>query len=164
MIIRYRSLAAFALVLVGLWLIIFAYLHSEWQQGQERYLDAQVRTQDVAWRAVLKLHQTGMQSYFETHLTRPEVIDQLERALDKDQEVEARMVLYRLIWPLYSALAEGRQVQQLHFHTPEGRSFLRLHAPHLSGDALSEARYSIRVASQELRTVVGFEAGRLVSG
>lgn len=153
------------LVFMGTWFTVFAYLHREWQQGRDRYLEAQVRTQDVAWRAVRKLHQTGMQSYFETHLTRPEVLEQLERALDSaDQEVPARMTLYRLIWPLYNALSESRKVQQLQFHTPDGRSFLRFHAPHLSGDDLLDVRHSVRVANQELRPVVGFEAGRFVSG
>ncbi len=154
-----------AFVLLGVWLAIFAYLHGESHQGRQRYLETQVQTQDIAWRAVRKLHQVGMQSYFETHLTRPEVLEQLERALDSpEEEVLARMALYRLVWPLYHSLSESRQVQQLQFHTPDSRSFLRLHAPHLSGDDLMDIRYSVRVANQELRAVVGFEAGRLISG
>ncbi|WP_052507567.1 PAS domain S-box protein [Desulfonatronovibrio magnus] len=159
-----RQVLFFALIITGLWLAIFSYLNQDMASGRKLFLNTQVQTQDIAWQAVLQLHQTGMQSYFETHLTRPEVLRQLELAYNDGHEVEARMTLYRLIWPLYDSLAKSRKVQQLHYHTPDGRSFLRFHAPHLSGDALQDDRPSIRIANQEFRTVKGFEAGRVVSG
>ena len=160
----FSSIVPFLMIGVAVWLVVFVHVSREWRQGRERYLETQVQTQDTAWRAVLKVHQTGMRAYFETHLTRPEVLHHLGRAGDPEQEVEARMMLYRLVWPLYATLSERGQVQQLHFHTPDGNSFLRFHAPHHSGDAVAEKRYSIRVANEELRAVSGFEAGSFASG
>ena len=166
MTLPWRQALLFALILAGLWLAIFGYLSHEWQQSRENFLETQVQTQDVAWQAVLKMHHTGMRAYFDTYLTQPEVLRLLfqAQAQDADQAVEARMTLLRLLWPFYESLRESRQVQQLHFHTPDGRSFLRFHAPHRSGDSLMEERASIRMANQELLPVVGFEAGRVVSG
>ena len=75
----------------------------------------------------------------------------------------ARGRLYRELAPLYESLSE-KNLRQLHFHLPDGKSFLRFHKPEHYGDALFDARPSVRIANQERRAVHGFEAGRVASG
>jgi len=75
----------------------------------------------------------------------------------------ARGRLFRALSPLYETLSE-KNLRQLHFHLPDGKSFLRFHKPERYGDPLFGARPSIRIANQERRVVHGFEAGRVVSG
>ncbi|GAB6058837.1 PAS domain S-box protein [Desulfonatronum parangueonense] len=152
-------------VVIVIWLGLFGYLRHEWNQSRTHFLTALTQTQDIAWRSVLQRHQTGMQAYFISYLMQPKVLNLLEMAqADPDRAPEARMRLYRLLFPFYETLIASRDVQQLHFHTADGRSFLRFHAPQNSGDSLWEERYSIRTANQELISVHGFEAGKVVSG
>jgi two-component system, sensor histidine kinase and response regulator len=159
------AILAFAAVLIGLWLAILGYLRFEWTQARERFLDSLVQTQDIAWRAVLHQHQTGMRAYFEAYVMQQEVLKLLILAQDHPElGSETRMRLYRLLAPRYDALAASRDLHQFHFHTPDGRSFLRFHSPRHSGDSLWAERLSIRRANQELTSVHGFEAGRVVSG
>jgi two-component system, sensor histidine kinase and response regulator len=159
------SIVAFAVVFIGLWLAIFGYLRFEWTQSRERFLDSLVQTQDIAWRSVLQQHQTGMRAYFEAYVMQPEILDLLALAQDHPElGSEARMRLYRLLVPHYDALTASRDLHQFHFHTPDGRSFLRFHSPQHSGDSLWAERLSIRRANQQLQSVHGFEAGRVVSG
>ncbi len=43
--------------------------------------------------------------------------------------------------PLYQRLREDFGIQQLHFHVPPGKSFLRVHQPELSGEMISKGHH-----------------------
>jgi diguanylate cyclase (GGDEF)-like protein/PAS domain S-box-containing protein len=75
----------------------------------------------------------------------------------------ARGRLFRLLSPSYAYLKE-RGMKQLQFHTADGYSFLRFHAPEKYGDPLFDARPTVRLANTQRRATFGFEVGRLVTG
>lgn len=59
----------------------------------------------------------------------------------------------------FSALLKDGGVDQFQFHTPDGRSFLRLHMPATFGDDLSTFRHTLAAANQSLSRVTGIERG-----
>ncbi len=67
--------------------------------------------------------------------------------------------LYQHLLPAYNRLF-SLCFRQVHFHFPDGTSFLRLHLPEKFGDALFPYRESLRLANTEQRYVEGFEVGR----
>jgi diguanylate cyclase (GGDEF)-like protein/PAS domain S-box-containing protein len=71
--------------------------------------------------------------------------------------------LYRRLAPVYE-LFRQRDVRQLHFHTPDNRSFLRFHSPHNSGDSLVASRPSVAEANRTRKPIFGFETGRVIIG
>ncbi|HSR35640.1 MAG TPA: cache domain-containing protein, partial [Desulfurivibrionaceae bacterium] len=67
-------------------------------------------------------------------LTRPEVVEAFAR--------RDRQRLLQLTEPIFRQILcrENPQFEKFHFHTPDNRSFLRVHQPALNGDDLSATR------------------------
>ena len=149
-----RTLAVTLLLSLLTWLAGFAYLQHERNLQEELQLQGAAHAQQVAWQAVSTAHKVAMQSYFDGLMDRPVVLECMAAAAGDDlqRQVAARARLYRELFPLYEQLMQ-RNVRQLHFHTPDSRSFLRFHAPRNSGDSLVASRPSVVTASEspELR-------------
>lgn len=61
-------------------------------------------------------------------------------------------------------LTTDYQFRQLHFHMPNGDSFLRMHAPDTYGDNLIDIRPSIAYVNTNLEYIRVFEEGRIYNG
>jgi diguanylate cyclase (GGDEF)-like protein/PAS domain S-box-containing protein len=159
------SILYFSVFTCLLWSSGFVYLRHERNTLEELSLASQTTALDMAWKAVVKSYQTGMLAYFESHVMQPEVLKILRQAQGGSESEQAilRVKLYRLLFPAYKLL-QKRGVRQLHFHTPDSRSFLRFHAPHYSGDSLVSSRPSVVMANRDHKEVQGFETGRVVAG
>ena len=98
---------------------------------------------------------------FEEVINRPDIIRTVHESysLDDAGRKVNRNKLFRELAPAYDRLKQDR-VRQVHFHFPDGTSFLRLHKPHAFGDNLLSVRSSVRLASSKKAYVEGFEAGR----
>ncbi len=128
-------------------------------------LDARLQQESVAYRSVIRgLSQVARTLYDETVNT-PAVTALVKDVLATrgDEQDVARGMLLRHLYPSYRRLST-RGVRQLHFHTPDGLSLLRLHSPLKYGDSLFEVRESVRLANTLLQPVEGFEAGKLFHG
>lgn len=76
---------------------------------------------------------------------------------DRDREL-----LYQLVLSRHKALQqENNYFQLMHFHLPDGRSFLRVHKPELFGDDLKQVRPIIQEVHKRQEQLTGFEIGRL---
>ena len=75
----------------------------------------------------------------------------------------ARINLYNLLKNKYKKLTE-LGLEQLHFHTKDNRSFLRMHKPEQYGDDLTDVRYSVNYVNQNKKFIHGLEAGRIGHG
>jgi signal transduction histidine kinase len=80
-----------------------------------------------------------------------------------DKRNELRQKLYDNLKLPYQRLSK-LWLRQLHYHYPDNRSFLRMHAPDKFDDDLSDVRYSIRYVNEHKKPIEGFEVGRVVSG
>ncbi len=92
-----------------------------------------------------------------------EAVARLESSkTDKAAELE-RATLYEIVLPLYRR-AVAANLKQLHFHSRESRSLLRMHRPEKFGDSLKGVRHTIDLANAEQRAVSAFEEGRIFNG
>ncbi len=152
--------------LVLLLLSTLLYLNRAQSNHAAGYLKAQSEHQEKVWQSILLKKQSGMQAYFDAYIMTQGVLEILESISFDDQQTreDARTRLFQLLNPLYQDLLSKRNIQQLHFHTPEGKSFLRFHYPEKHSDPLKHIRPTIRIANTELKFSAGFETGRVVSG
>lgn len=166
MLIRHkRTFLAVCLLSLFFWICGAAYLRHELDTQKKLQLAGQTHAQEVAWQAVTASHRVAMQAYFDNYIMRPELLSILQASLTDDQEQQniSRVLLYRKLSPIYEQLRQ-RDVRQLHFHTPDNRSFLRFHSPHNSGDSLVASRPSVVKVNKTLKPSFGFETGRVVIG
>lgn len=71
-----------------------------------------------------------------------------------------RAELYRQMLPSFQRF-QDRYFRQVHFHLPDGVSFLRMHKPEKFADNILSARDTVRIALAEKRHVRAFETGKL---
>ncbi|WP_161635984.1 sensor domain-containing diguanylate cyclase [Desulfonatronovibrio hydrogenovorans] len=143
-----------------LWSGTVAYLNHERQKDIHNILRERLSIQQTALQATLNQHKMGMGAYFTTFIMQPEIMGMLQVAREGGQrETIARSQILSHLTPLYKEIFLSRDIQLLHFHTPDKISFLRLHSPERFGDSLAEVRPGIRIANTELKPVHGFEIG-----
>jgi len=69
--------------------------------------------------------------------------------------------LYKLVYPRFNELQQlNYYVENIHFHTVDMHSFLRLHKPELYGDDLSTFRPILVQENQERKKLYGLESGK----
>ena len=72
-----------------------------------------------------------------------------------------RKQLFNLTEPIYKKLnTENPHLNNMHFHTKDTKSFLRLHKPEKFGDDLSSIRHLINKANNLKTIQIGMEVGR----
>lgn len=147
------------------WCAGFFYLCNDRDTLEQFYLHSQTSTLEMTWKTVVKSYNSAMQAYFETYIQQPQVLEIIEEAQNGDEKEQAvqRERLFRYLTPAYQKLQQ-RDVRQLHFHTPDNRSFLRFHSPNFFGDSLAESRPSVVIANRDHVRVHGFETGRVMAG
>ena len=105
------------------------------------------------------------QNTFYGIINKPNIYDNIKNAYNKDEKTQNyyRNKLYNIFLQDYSRL-KAYNFKQIHFHTKDNKSFLRMHKPSKFGDDLSQARYSIVEVNKTLKPVDGFEIGKIVHG
>ena len=106
-----------------------------------------------------------MNGFFTDTINRPEIAKLFaEGAASSGAEQDlARGKLYRKLYSTYTSLQSNKLIQ-LHFYTPDGKSYLRFDTPETFGDSLLEARPSVKIVNEEKRSVYGFETGKARAG
>ncbi len=158
-----RHRIAFALFLLLAWLAVAGMFRQRHSEQRSAYLNQSLEMQDLAWRATVRSFEDGLGVYVNEYVRRPEILDLLAKAQVESQRVQARVLLYRKLSPVYQVL-RARGVRHLHFHLPHAVSLLRFHTPHQSDDTLLAVRPSVRLAQLHRQTVEGFEVGKVISG
>ncbi len=101
------------------------------------------------------------ETIFNTEINKPDILTLAAQASSSESQdvTQARHLLYQRLLPLFESLqAEG--IQQIQFHTPDLRSFLRMHRPDVYGDDLSPYRETVVHCNNFLEPVFGLESGR----
>jgi|GEM_PF-2111315 len=143
-----------------LWLIKAALDHET-----SEHLESRLSQKQVAYNAVINGLKLATDTLYEETLSKPKLLALFDDAIKQTGEAQdiARGLLYRELYPSYLAL-QKKGIRQLHFHTADGHSFLRLHSPTKYGDPLFSVRKTVKIANTELKPVQGFESGRIFHG
>ncbi|MDR9500752.1 MAG: response regulator [Desulfurivibrionaceae bacterium] len=93
--------------------------------------------------------------------------NRIKNVLETNPEISAafaardRQLLLKTVLPKYEALQlENRFFKIMHFHLPNGRTFLRAHKPDFHGDDLTLIRPMIAWVNEHHKPASGFEVGR----
>lgn len=156
---------ACAIIFLLIWGLSAAFLYNHWKVEQQKRLHENNLVLATTYRASVAMYRLSTEILFTQVIQRPEVIDTFaEGVLGKGRTRDlARGRLYRQLAPAYDHLRQ-RGIRQLHFHTADGHSFLRFHAPDKFGDPLFDVRPSVRLANMQKSATFGFEVGRMNSG
>ncbi|HPB65225.1 MAG TPA: hypothetical protein PLW80_01605, partial [Spirochaetales bacterium] len=99
---------------------------------------------------------------FTREVDNPEVRSLMRRAWlgDEGQRAAYRAELRSRMLSAYDLMGEYHY-RQLHFHLPDGTSFLRMHSPEKFGDSLVGIRATVAAVNERLSPVIAFEEGRI---
>jgi len=134
-------------------------------ERQQQHYKQHTEMLEISYRAAIHTYKIATEIYLRDTIRQPEVLSLFARAWQSDEAGKAtlRHQLYNRLQGSYQELWQYR-LRQLHFHLPDGESFLRFHQPKRFGDKLFSVRPSVRIANTEKRAVIGFEAGRIIDG
>lgn len=149
---------------VGLFLTasFYSYLEYEKKAEVQIILDHENKILSTSYQAITNMFSVSIENYFKHIITKEPILNILRQAKQASEEEKEilRGLLYRKLYPLYNGELKELGIQQLHFHTPKGESFLRFHLPTENGDSLLHIRESIKIANIDKKSVIGFEGGK----
>lgn len=150
----------FSFVIVQVILIVFLVYDED--QKKATYLQESADRVAIERNATDDYYHDLSMVLFNEIYNQPPVPTLMRKAwhVDEAGRREIRAELYRLLLPTFQRLQENH-FRQIHFHLPDGTSFLRMHKPEKFGDNILAARESVRLALAEKRHVRGFETGKL---
>ena len=142
--------------------VLIAFLFYDEDQKKAAYLKESATRLAIECTATDDYFHNLSMVLFDEIFNQPPVPMLMRKAFHADEvgRREIRAELYRLMLPTFKRL-EDSHFRQVHFHLPDGVSFLRMHKPENFGDNLLAARATVRLALAEKKHVRGFETGRL---
>ncbi|WP_051906462.1 MULTISPECIES: diguanylate cyclase [unclassified Sulfurospirillum] len=162
-----RKFLLTALSVLIAYAIFFTYVHSKMKEERDVLLLNEHKIIETSYKAVTQMFSISIENYFRYAIMQPPVLKILNDVVETQNSYEKALLrgfLYRLLYPFYNDELKRLGIRQFHFHTPQGESFLRFHAPSENGDNLMEVRPSIKKANIEKKFVTGFEGGRIYPG
>ncbi len=164
---RHRPLFL-VVILLFISLIYFAFVGQILQDYQERKDNLlMISSENLASHVatIIEGYSSFASYVYDTAVSTPAVLKIMHEAVhgDAQQRDQLRLDLLTLLEKDYELLT-SYHYRQLHFHLPNGDSFLRFHSPLTYGDNLFAVRRSIYTVNTELQAVSGYEEGRIFNG
>ncbi len=151
-LIKKRYFVALFILLVFL---VHGFIHVNKNRAIEAYLLTKTDQMYLEYRTVYEKNRNIADLVFKTEVNVPQIIK-----LFKNRE---RIELHHYLATNYEELRTF-SVRQLHFHLPNNDSFLRMHRPSKFGDSLSKARLTVKYVNENLKSIDGFEEGKIFNG
>jgi hypothetical protein len=131
-----------------------------WQNHlkQQNLLESNYINQlQTTYQVVFNTYRLVSQTLYDEIINQPAIINLFKKAYlaDETERTIIRNQLYNKLRPTYQRL-QTKNLRQLHFHLPDGTSFLRFHKPQKFGDKLFNVRYSVKLANTEKKTSARF--------
>ncbi|NOQ79352.1 MAG: hypothetical protein GQ546_08120 [Gammaproteobacteria bacterium] len=143
--------------------IAYNLFEKKYTDRSNEYLENKLISMENQYAIASNTYDTYAQLIFRNNIQTDELY-RIIKYLPHSSETQKKYIrneLYQYILSLYKDLKENIYVRQIHFHLPDGRSFLRMHRPDKYGDQLFDIRPTIKEANLKLIQVKGFEEGRI---
>jgi diguanylate cyclase (GGDEF)-like protein len=158
---NYILIIVVVIIMLGVNLLILL----DYKDSHDQYLEYQEVSFENSVTDIFQTYEQFSKFIFESQVNTSEVKNLLFQAYQaNDTEKD---ILRQELTNMYSAMyinITHYNFRQLHFHFPNGDSFLRMHSLDKYGDNLFDIRESVRIANEERRFVSGFEEGRIYNG
>ncbi len=154
------------IIFVILATVLFFIFDSRKNQNQEQHLELLTERYQLAYNTVFEQYKQLAETLFSGLRTRYHIQEIYHKLLtaDQTQKDALRQELLTAILPRYTELKKDVKLSQLHFHLPDNKSFLRLHAPEKYGDTLTTIRETVVHVNAKHSAIFGFEKGRMANG
>jgi len=158
----YSTLVIFATIIT---ITAIIYILQNKLDKDEAYLNKNISTLDMAYKASIEKYEILIHYFFETHINNDHILSLFVQGADAsgDERRLAKGLLYRELYPLYDKL-KVQNISQFRFHLKNNKSYLKFFKPDDYGDDLSGFRNTVKIANKENRIVQSFEIGRVGSG
>jgi diguanylate cyclase (GGDEF)-like protein len=146
-------------------LSILNYIDSSKKKTINALNEQRLLTSKATYNAIIDTYSIATTKDFNAIMKNKKVLEILHKFKDatKDEQNILRGKLYRLLYKDYQAM-KNMYIRQFQFHTFDGKSLLRFHAPYKNGDSLLKYRKSILIANTQYKNVKGYEGGRMYPG
>ncbi|QER42407.1 diguanylate cyclase [Thermodesulfobacterium sp. TA1] len=151
-------------VILGLifwgWILGIGVLYNNFSSQKQTILENNLNDRIVMYNSTINSIKRLTQLYV-TGIVASQSIQNLFKSYKGDEEV-LRNRLYQFLLPFIQKFPDLGL--DLHFHTSDGRSLLRIYNPSVYGDDLTREREDLRYVMKHKRPVFGFASGKVLSG
>ena len=136
-----------------------------WKESRSIYFTQEIKQLNRVYQQAFYSSEVLAKVFYHHVVDNPKVLEMVSTA--KDGDLAHKAAIRTKLWnELHLEYAEIKKfgIRQLHFHLPNGDSFLRFHRPGKFGDNLMSVRASVKLANTQQRYVSGFEEGRIYNG
>lgn len=155
----------YLLIPVVLLILTVLHLHQVRVSNERLYLNYETRLQTQAFTTSLQRYQMALQIFMSETARRPDIAALITQTVDAEgiERQRLRQLLFEQLSPVFRRLTQF-DIDQLHIHTADGHSLLRLSRPDQYGDFLLPYRPSLGEVQRQLESQFLFEVGRLFIG
>jgi diguanylate cyclase (GGDEF)-like protein len=132
-------------------------------ENREHYFKEHFNTILFQYNTIIKGLKEKGNIYFDEVVNNETILHKLYQLNQDINSSKLREELTTLLEPSFQRMRES-SVKQLHFHTADSRSLLRMHRKDKFGDSLKGFRYSVELTNKRLQSSHGFEEGRIYNG
>lgn len=130
------------------------------------YEKSKLRELETQYTSALQTYKSIIKNCFDEYVNKERILAIFAAGIEAKTTMERdrnRKLLAETLQETYNYL-KTVGVKQLHFHTPDSVSFLRMHRIDKFGDNLKGFRFSVEKCNAEHIAVKGFEEGRIFNG
>ncbi|MGM0623122.1 MAG: ATP-binding protein [Campylobacterota bacterium] len=153
----------FTLLYLALIVCILFWIYKDKHDRTNALLQSHMQSLQTQKESIYSGYKVAVDNIYHSLINDEEVLWYLQKAQNPHAQDIARELLYQKLKDRYERIKKFG-VEQFHFHTSKGESFLRFHKPLRYGDDLSSIRYSISNIIKYQKPLEGFEMGRIVHG
>ena len=133
---------------------------------EEAYYANSIISQKIAYDSTIDKFSLISKYIFDKEINKKEILEVLDKAInskDEKEKVYYKAQFYRGLNPTFQYM-KNDGIRQLHFQTPDNKSFLRFNSPSRFGDDLSNERPSMKYVNEKKVPISLFETGKILSG
>ncbi len=133
---------------------------------EEAYYNNNILSQKIAYDSTIDKFSLISKYIFDKEINKKEILEFLDKAINSKNDKERtsnKALLYRNLSPNFEYM-KNDGIRQLHFQTPDNKSFLRFHNITKFGDDLSNERPSVKYINDKKVPISIFETGKVLSG
>lgn len=155
---------SFLFFFLFIFLIYFFFYFNKEQEIKKINTDI-IQTYNTQYNITYENFKKISQNTFFGIINKPEIYNLIKNSLNKNPKEQDyyRKKLYERFLPDYIRLRE-LNFNQIHFHTKDNKSYLRMHNPEIFGDDISKIRKSVVLTNKILKPTEGLEIGRALLG
>jgi len=155
-----KAKIAMATLLFILYIALGLFIINQVENGKkEYYLEVQSKLLEDKYNVLHKYLKIMSNDIYDMYSNNTKLINLLNAAVNepKAQKNQTRRDVYNLLIKNYKRL-ENMGISQVHFHSADNHSFLRMYAPNRYGDDLSKIRKSVVLTNKTKKPQEGMES------